>query len=302
MSLSVMSNPRLVELLVQRASEGLTSAERDELKQLLAQKPYEDAGRFEYTAAALLLAGEMDEDVLPQDLHDRVLAQAEELTATIPTTPVRTHRTQQQIISIAGRSRAGAARAPEAQSQSAPAARRPRPALRGMGPQVGWLAAAASLLVALVGWWPQSPETVEPQVVHAASLQQQRETLLARQDTLVSSWQPTQDPAATGVSGDVVWDPVSQQGYLRLRGLAANDVRQSQYQLWIFDATRDDAYPVDGGVFDIPLQGADEVIVPILAKLPVHEAAMFAVTIERPGGAVVSSRERLVLVAPVASS
>src|SRR5690606_25455163 len=142
----------------------------------------------------------------------------------------------------------------------------------------------------------------EPQVAQALSLPQQREALLARQDTVVSSWQPTQDPAATALRGAAVWDPASQQGYLRLRGLAANDVRQSQYQLWIFDATRDAAYPVDGGVFDIPLQGADEVIVPILAKLPVHEAAMFAVTIERPGGAVVSSRERLVLLAPVASS
>lgn len=82
---------------------------------------------------------------------------------------------------------------------------------------------------------------------------------------------------------------------MRFEGLAHNDPSQFQYQLWIFDDSRDDAHPVDGGVFDVPSSG--EVLVPISAKLKVGKAKLFAVTVERPGGVVVSKRERIVLTA-----
>ena len=84
---------------------------------------------------------------------------------------------------------------------------------------------------------------------------------------------------------------------MRFESLAPNDPETSQYQLWIFDPTRADweARPVDGGVFDVPSSG--EVCVPIDAKLAVRETALFAVTLEVPGGVVVSRRERLVLTA-----
>ena len=42
---------------------------------------------------------------------------------------------------------------------------------------------------------------------------------------------------------------------MRFRGLAANNPTQIQYQLWMFDAERDERYPVDGGVFDVPAGG-----------------------------------------------
>ena len=79
--------------------------------------------------------------------------------------------------------------------------------------------------------------------------------------------------------------------------LAANDPAQNQYQLWIFDPTRADweQKPVDGGVFDVAPDGTS--IVRIDPKLPVRETALFAVTLEVPGGVVVSKRERLVLTA-----
>ena len=41
-----------------------------------------------------------------------------------------------------------------------------------------------------------------------------------------------------------------------------------------------------------------EVIVPIRAAVPVGEAALFAVSVEKPGGTVVSDR-RFVAVAPI---
>ncbi len=59
-------------------------------------------------------------------------------------------------------------------------------------------------------------------------------------------------------------------------------------------------YPIDGGVFDIPA-GATEVVIPINARLAVNDPAMFAVTIERPGGVVVSAREHIVALAKVAA-
>jgi hypothetical protein len=47
---------------------------------------------------------------------------------------------------------------------------------------------------------------------------------------------------------------------MRIRGLAPNDPRRAQYQFWIFDATRNERDPVDGGVSDVT---AGEVVVPI---------------------------------------
>ena len=83
---------------------------------------------------------------------------------------------------------------------------------------------------------------------------------------------------------------------MTFRGLAKNDPTHIQYQLWIFDKTRDDKYPVDGGVFDVDSESGD-VVVPIKATLPVNTPTLFAITVEKPGGVVVSKREHLVLTA-----
>jgi len=95
--------------------------------------------------------------------------------------------------------------------------------------------------------------------------------------------------------GEVVWNGAEQRGLMKFVGLKRNDPRNSVYQLWIFDAERDERYPVDGGVFSIEREG--EVTVPIVAKLPVRRAVLFAVTVEAPGGVVVSKREQIVATA-----
>lgn len=84
---------------------------------------------------------------------------------------------------------------------------------------------------------------------------------------------------------------------MRLASLPVNDPQRQQYQLWIFDTTRPDweARPIDGGVFDVRAGG--EVVVPIDAKLPIGTPALFAITLEPPGGVVVSSREHLLATA-----
>lgn len=157
---------------------------------------------------------------------------------------------------------------------------------------LGWAAAAA----AIVAWFvlPSPFRSTAPRMLTPAELQT---ALLADSvGTLVLDWAATADSAARGAKGAVTWNGDRQQGVMRIRGLAPNDPRLAQYQLWIFDATRNERYPVDGGVFDVT---AGEVLVPITARLPVREPVMFAVTVEPPGGVVVSSRERIVLVAQV---
>jgi anti-sigma-K factor RskA len=307
MSNSVMQNQRLVELLVQRAVDGLNSSERAELKALLEEENYVDAGRFEYTAAALLLAGDMEHSVpeeMPDSLRDRLYAQAEMFESSMAPPPrQRSTGGQPQVISIAGRSRSSAQTPSSSNAQQAAPAkqptRKPAPSF-SLQSKAGWFAAAASVLIAVAGWYPrlQTGDAPSAEVPVATVLQQEREKLLAQQGVVQRTWQTTQDPVASGVTGDVVWDPQSQNGFVRFRGLQANNANQQQYQLWIFDGTRDERYPVDGGVFNIPA-GQSEVIIPIKAKLEIRDPALFAVTIEKPGGSVVSTRDRIVVLAPV---
>jgi len=125
---------------------------------------------------------------------------------------------------------------------------------------------------------------------------QLREALLTAQGSARGEWSPTKDPLGKAATGEVVWNKDQQKGVMRFRGLAKNDPKLGQYQLWIFDKTRDDKYPVDGGVFDVDSETGD-VVVPIRATLPVAAPVLFAVTLEKPGGVVVSKRDRIVVTA-----
>ncbi|MGE0321045.1 MAG: anti-sigma factor [Polyangiaceae bacterium] len=175
------------------------------------------------------------------------------------------------------------------------------------GRYLGWVAAAVALVVAwsafrskpegpVTALPPQVPSVVEP-VADAAppSVAEQRQALLDAGKSLKLSWSATKDEAATGASGDVVWNGAKQVGYMRFKGLKPNDPKQNQYQLWIFAKGQDERYPVDGGVFDVDSTG--EVVVAIDPKIHVDDPTLFAITVEKPGGVVVSKRERIVLTA-----
>jgi hypothetical protein len=157
-----------------------------------------------------------------------------------------------------------------------------------------WLLTAAAGIVAVLGWLPRFSST------SVLSGEEMLQGLVAEapSDLLRLDWTVLEDPASIGASGELLWSDSEQRGYMRFRGLAANDASQSQYQLWIFDDKTDTNYPVDGGVFNI-LAGADEVIVAIDPKINVKEAFQFAITVEAPGGVVVSKRERIPLLAAV---
>lgn len=142
----------------------------------------------------------------------------------------------------------------------------------------GWLATAICLMAAV--WWARPVSPVD-----------RFNTLVRATETLR---RPATRPADKTPAGEVVWNTRQQEGFLVLTGLPINDPKREQYQLWIFDKTRDERYPVDGGVFDVT---TGEAVIPIRAKLPVREPTLFAVTVERPGGVVVSDRSQIVWVA-----
>jgi anti-sigma-K factor RskA len=294
-----LRDERLADLLAQEATEGLGAAEKAELERLLGAHPGADREALERVASALMLAGDLDAEPLPAGLRGRLVEQG-----------------QQWVAAAKG---AGGAQDPRtavaaaASVTSLPEAREARAARRGAVPahsaHWGWWVAAAAVVIAVVGWYPRLANTPSvpvasevPPPPQPAAAQLREELLRVAASRLVRwDWATTEDPAAAGVTGDVVWDPVTQKGYMRFVGLPANDAKQNQYQLWIFDAERDERYPVDGGVFDVPA-GRTEVVVPIDARLGVAKPALFAVTVEKPGGVVVSSRERIVVLAKPAQA
>lgn len=158
---------------------------------------------------------------------------------------------------------------------------------------LAWLCCAAALLLSLGLWLGGQGDKSTATISTALA----RLEFMQRTDDIVQvDWASGTTPFETQVSGDVVWSNATQTGYMRFTGMPKNDPSAEQYQLWIIDPGRDDE-PIDGGVFNISDSG--EVVVPILAKLNVVSPKAFAITIEKPGGVVVSTQERLPLLAAI---
>lgn len=250
-------------LLADRATGDLELNGYRELAALADEDPDLD-NRTDLAAAALMLALiPEDEEPMPQHLRQSLMAMAPIVKPDLK------------------------------QTSESPATVLREPAIVvkpvfGIGAILGWVAAAASVLFALWTLQTQKPLPIP-------DLFSLRQTLATEAvDKVELPWSATEDPSAIGASGDVLWSNEKQLGFMRIRGLEANNASQVQYQLWIFDESREN--PVDGGVFDVPA-GQSEVLVPIDAKLKVQKPTLFAITVEQPGGVVVSKRERIVLVA-----
>jgi Anti-sigma-K factor rskA len=277
----------MVDLLIKQVTEGLSPAEQRALDVMDTAAASEYLRQLEHATAAITLAAATDREPLPAELARRLAGQANEHFASLGR--------EGKVVDL------GSARSAASSRESNHAANR--------GGAYGWLAAAACLVLAIFGWVrspspppaPIAQEATPPAAivppiekpVVAPTATEERAALLAKADTLKVALGATKDPAAAGVTGDVVWDPATQRGFLHFSGLAANDPAVHQYQIWIFDGARDKRFPVDGGVFDIPANTSD-VVIPIRAALMVHKPAAFAVTVEKPGGVVVSGREHVV--------
>ena len=281
----------LMDLLIKQVIEGLSPSERsarDAWDDSIVRSERRD---LERTVAAITLVILGDPEPPPPALRARIAQQADTHFAAELGTP---------------RESVAVFRKPALNPNSMDALHRPGGARIG-----GWLVAAACFLLALIGWMrPLQPvrlpiaavhDTLPPEVIKETVLAprpstpaQERDALIVRAETLKVTLNSTRDPAAAGVSADVVWDAATQTGFLHLVGLKANDPRVHQYQAWIFDGARDKRYPVDCAVFDVP-PDASEVIISIRAAVPIRLANAFAVTVEKPGGVVVSDRAHVIV-------
>ena len=289
-TLNEMEAFRAQELLHDRATVGLDDAELAELAALGVE---EDIS-FDLAAAAVDLATVQIEE-LPAGVADKILA-------TVGIAPDRASITGVPT-TLAGVAPPRPLASPPQPTEAPiiPITSAPR---RSRAPIILASAAAAAGLALAIGavLWAreQKPEVVVKEIVKVPvqpSPTEARSLLLEEaSDTATLSWTANaKDPAGAAASGDVVWSASKQKGFMRFKGLAPNDPKKTQYQLWIFDKNRDEKFPVDGGVFDVGSNG--EVIVAISAKLPVADPTLFAVTVEVPGGVVVSKRERIVVTA-----
>lgn len=253
---------RLEILLADQATGDLDRDGHRELSDLLNEEAAMDES-LDFAAAALHAALLPEEEGMPASLRESLASMAPVFVDSVAETK------PQPALELVSNTATG-------------------PGGSGSKAWLGWLAAAACLVFAL---WALSKNRVAPLLDSGT----QRAKFLETGDMVQSiNWQATEDPSAVGAYGDVVWSNAEQKGYMRFSGLKANNPESVQYQLWIFDEDREN--PVDGGVFDIPA-GTDEVIIPIDAKLNVGQPTLFAITVEKPGGVVVSKRERIVLVA-----
>jgi len=274
----------LYDLLIKRVTEGLDPDEQKQLDQFDPQFVQLESRAIETTAAAIGVAS-LDAEPMPEHLVARIgasypKAQAESAAefdggATIPSmAPVLT---AEDIFE-----------------------QKPR---RFVFAMLGWAAAVVLLVVLGVQFYSyrmnKQPEktavTPLPAPSETATMAEQRDDLLrSAPDTISATWAPG-NMKDMQVSGDIVWSDAKQAGYVRLRGLPPNDPTKTSYQLWIFDKSQDK--PIDGGVFDVSANG--EMILPVNAKLHAVKPGMFAITVEKPGGVVVSQKDKIATLAKV---
>ncbi len=259
------------ELLALRATEGLSADDAATCDRLLADDPAlaEDAERYELAAAAahLALAGDaIGAGALPAPLRVRLLADAKAHLQPSGTTPP---------MKLAGSPAAGTPPATPATTRS------PLLSLSA----IGWYMAAAAAVALMFIIANRAPDTAPINPAQAYN------KLAKAPGTVAAEWEFNDadgDIRFSNAQGEVIFNPGDQTGYMKLTGLPVNDPTQEQYQLWIVDASRagETTDRIDGGVFDINADG--EVIIPIHAAINAEQPVVFAITVEKPGGVVVS--------------
>ena len=165
-------------------------------------------------------------------------------------------------------------------------------------PQVAWGLAALFAVLFVAGFLAKGPEGGDGPVVidqpKELTPAESRDKLLEGDSDLIQTKFGGLG-SYESMSGQVVWSDARQEGYMTLTDLPANNPTKNQYQLWIVDPARDEK-PVDGGVFDIPA-GAKTAVIPIRNPLAVTKPQAFVITLEQPGGVVVSKQEVVVALA-----
>lgn len=265
----------LLDLLTRQATEGLTSEESRRLAALEGS----DDDSFDLAAATVMMAELEPGGTLPKHLRAKIAADA---------------------IDVVDGNAANSQR--KMPMDDIPPRRTPLLAW------LGWAVAAAAIValginIAMTRFGVTEiarnpPLSATPTPMTPA---QSHDEMMAEPGMTVAKWTPAaKDGEMAKVAGDVVWSDKQQKGYVKLSGLPKNDPNASTYQLWIFEENQGDKTPIDGGTFNISSDGT--VVIPIEARLAAKNPSMFAVTVERPGGVVVSKREKVAALAKVETS
>jgi anti-sigma-K factor RskA len=264
---------KMLDLLCDKFVYGLSEDETRKLEELGFDP--EEAKSIEQTVAALSLAGLDTEAEIPDSLRAKLTTEADKVFGSKE--PESDTLPQREITLDGG--------------------------TRSWFDWLGWATAvAASIALVISLFVPRGgeyrvevPPTPTPE--ERPDIRQQRQRLMASAGVIKAELKGGNMAETAKISGDVVWSDAEQTGYVRLNGLPMNDKAKETYQLWIYDETQDKKTPIDGGVFDITSEG--EVIIPIDAKLKARNPSTFAITVEKPGGVVVSKGEKVAALAPV---
>ncbi len=192
-------HPDIVDLLVLRATEGISDEQQAELDALLEQHGLEDTLELDLAAAAaanaFALQDTRDPAEAPEHLRAKLSSDADAYFG----------RTGSNVVQFSG---------------------------RPVSNYLGW-AAAAMLAIALLFTYDTGTE--DPMSPPEA----REWMLANVDGTDVIPWAVPDDPAYAQVDGNVVWNDDRQEGYMLLTNMPANDPATSQYQLWIVDPDRD---------------------------------------------------------------
>ncbi len=277
--MSEQEKDKVLDLLYDKFVYGLDDKESKELVALGYE--LDEADSIERTVAALSLVELDATSELPSDLYSRVLSQGHAIADEIREGLAVEVQPAREIVLSGGEGNSW----------------------------FGWLgwaaAAAASIALAVSLFLPRDtvqraagPPVASPTPEVRIEPERQRQALMETAGQVVTAqWGKGNVAELASVSGDVVWSDEKQEGYMRIRGLPVNDKNREQYQLWIFEDAKLEEHPKDGGVFDVNSDG--EVIIPINAKLITRDPKAFAITVEKPGGVVVSKREKIAGLAAV---
>lgn len=270
----------LLDLLIKQATEGLNEAESARLNELGGADDFS----FELTAAAMSIVDIESSEQIPPGLRSKISAQGRDRVAA------------QELLRTTTAEAEGADMQPYIEFQ-------PK---RSIFAWLGWAFAAAACValainIAMTRFPSNNVAADRPDQSSTPARPDPtklRDELLAQAGVVKAVWAPgSKDVSMEKITGDVVWSDEKQAGYMKFHGLPVNDKGRSTYQLWIFEENQGKDTPIDGGTFDVDVNG--DVTIPINAKYRTKNPTLFAVTVEKPGGVVVSKREKIAAIAKV---
>lgn len=279
---------RMLELLSDQAIFDLNKDELMELEQLKNQFPdWKNFASFELTAAAIGISN-LKTIEMPEKLRAKILDNAENYFSP---KVVNSEPETENSLGLLTPQTVG--------SGFAETEKRP------LWQWFGWGVAFAACALLAINLWttrvqPQ-PEiakdntTIQTPTPELNAFQKRDRFIATASDIVRTKLESPKDTKE--ILGEVVWSNSEQKGYVTFRGMPVNNPSEETYQLWVFDETQNDKYPISGGVFDVSESG--EVVVPINTELKIRKPKMFAVTEEKPGGVVVSDREKLMAIGKV---